>query len=94
MSIGMVLSILEAMRGTGISVVRVTGLGSEFITTDLACMVLTAARNVNIPWPSQGMGDGDYLYAFQEIVMPIAYEFDPDMVISELTFLSCSWTHF
>ncbi|CAG8287133.1 unnamed protein product [Penicillium salamii] len=38
-------------------------------------------RNVNIPWPSQGMGDGDYMYAFQEVVMPIAQEFDPDLVI-------------
>ncbi|KAE8167019.1 hypothetical protein BDV40DRAFT_296049 [Aspergillus tamarii] len=38
-------------------------------------------RNVNIPWPSQGMGDGDYMYAFQQIVMPIAQEFNPDLVI-------------
>ncbi|KAK2735021.1 Histone deacetylase hda1 [Myotisia sp. PD_48] len=38
-------------------------------------------KNVNIPWPTQGMGDGDYLYAFQELIMPIGYEFDPDLVI-------------
>ncbi|KAL7624472.1 Histone deacetylase hda1 [Parahypoxylon ruwenzoriense] len=38
-------------------------------------------KNVNIPWPSQGMGDGEYLAAFQKIVMPIAHEFNPDMVI-------------
>lgn len=38
-------------------------------------------RNVNIGWPSQGMGDGEYLAAFQKIVMPIAQEFNPDMVI-------------
>ncbi|OTB14797.1 hypothetical protein K445DRAFT_75610 [Daldinia sp. EC12] len=38
-------------------------------------------KNVNIGWPSQGMGDGEYLAAFQKIVMPIAREFDPDMVI-------------
>ncbi|KAI1388429.1 putative histone deacetylase A [Hypoxylon trugodes] len=37
--------------------------------------------NVNIAWPSQGMGDGEYLAAFQKIVMPIAQEFNPDMVI-------------
>ncbi|KAB2569649.1 Histone deacetylase HDA1 [Lasiodiplodia theobromae] len=37
--------------------------------------------NVNIPWSAQGMGDGDYMYAFQQIVMPIAQEFDPDLVI-------------
>ncbi|KIV87254.1 hypothetical protein PV11_02811 [Exophiala sideris] len=38
-------------------------------------------KNVNIPWPSKGMGDGDYMYAFQNVVMPIATEFDPDFVI-------------
>ncbi|KAJ5948031.1 hypothetical protein N7466_001046 [Penicillium verhagenii] len=40
-----------------------------------------AGKNVNIPWEDQGMGDGDYMYAFQKIVMPIALEFDPDLVI-------------
>ncbi|KAI1825160.1 histone deacetylase [Xylaria intraflava] len=38
-------------------------------------------KNVNIAWPSQGMGDGEYLAAFQKIVMPIAQEFNPDLVI-------------
>ncbi|KAJ4398464.1 Histone deacetylase hda1 [Didymella pomorum] len=38
-------------------------------------------KNVNIPWEEHGMGDAEYLYAFQEIVMPIASEFDPDLVI-------------
>lgn len=44
----------------------------------------TGIRNVNIPWPEQGMGDGDYMHAFREVVMPIATEFDPDLVISKL----------
>ena len=39
-------------------------------------------RNINIPWPTKGMGDADYMLAFQHIVMPVAYEFDPDLVIS------------
>ncbi|KAJ5182425.1 Histone deacetylase clr3 [Penicillium capsulatum] len=38
-------------------------------------------KNVNIPWPDQGMGDSDYMFAFQQVVMPIAQEFDPDLVI-------------
>lgn len=38
-------------------------------------------KNVNIPWTRKGMGDADYIYAFQQIVMPIATEFDPDLVI-------------
>ncbi|KAK7053323.1 Histone deacetylase hda1 [Paramarasmius palmivorus] len=37
--------------------------------------------SVNIPWPKAGMGDADYLHAFHKIVMPIAMEFGPDMVI-------------
>lgn len=28
------------------------------------------------------MGDADYILAFQKIVMPIALEFSPDLVIS------------
>jgi histone deacetylase 6 len=38
-------------------------------------------KNVNIGWHDQGMGDGEYMAAFQRIVMPIAQEFDPDLVI-------------
>ncbi|KAF1833144.1 hypothetical protein BDW02DRAFT_589899 [Decorospora gaudefroyi] len=38
-------------------------------------------KNVNIPWAEHGMGDSEYLYAFQEVVMPIATDFDPDLVI-------------
>ncbi|KAG9012505.1 Histone deacetylase hda1 [Tulasnella sp. JGI-2019a] len=37
--------------------------------------------SVNIPWPTKGMTDADYIYAFIRIVMPIAYEFAPDLVI-------------
>lgn len=38
-------------------------------------------KNVNIPWSKKGMGDADYIYAFQQVVMPIATEFNPDLVI-------------
>ena len=38
-------------------------------------------KNINIGWHDQGMGDGEYIAAFQRIVMPIAQEFDPDLVI-------------
>ncbi|KAG9086282.1 Histone deacetylase hda1 [Ceratobasidium sp. 370] len=37
-------------------------------------------RSVNIPWPRCGMGDADYMYAFLNLVMPIAYEFAPELV--------------
>lgn len=38
-------------------------------------------RNINIGWHDQGMGDGEYMAAFQKIIMPIAQEFNPDLVI-------------
>ncbi|KAK0195519.1 histone deacetylase complex protein [Armillaria mellea] len=37
--------------------------------------------SVNIPWPEKGMKDADYIHAFQKIVMPIAMEFAPQLVI-------------
>jgi len=47
--------------------------------------LISTCRTINIPWPTKGMGDSDYLLAFQHVVMPAAYEFDPDLVISEST---------
>ncbi|CCT73422.1 related to histone deacetylase A [Fusarium fujikuroi] len=38
-------------------------------------------KNINIGWHDQGMGDGEYMAAFQKIVMPIAKEFNPDLVV-------------
>ncbi|OAR01822.1 hypothetical protein LLEC1_00665 [Akanthomyces lecanii] len=38
-------------------------------------------KNINIGWHDQGMGDGEYMSAFEKIVMPIAKEFDPDLVV-------------
>lgn len=37
--------------------------------------------NVNIPWPTAGMGDAEYIYAFRKVIMPILYEFEPDFLI-------------
>ncbi|KAJ2721317.1 Histone deacetylase hda1 [Coemansia sp. Benny D115] len=37
--------------------------------------------NINIPWAAGGVGDGDYLYAFRNIVIPVAHEFAPDLII-------------
>ena len=50
-------------------------------------------RNVNIPWPDSGMGDGDYLAAFQRVVMPIAHEFAPDFVIISAGFDAAEGDH-
>lgn len=48
----------------------------------MTTLIREFSRNINIPWHDQGMGDGDYMFAFQQVVMPIAQEFDPDLVIS------------
>ena len=37
-------------------------------------------KNVNIPWDKQRMGDSEYLHAFFSSVLPICYEFDPELV--------------
>lgn len=37
--------------------------------------------SVNIPWNRGGVGDNDYIFAFQHIVLPIASEFAPDITI-------------
>ncbi|WBW72877.1 histone deacetylase (class II) Clr3 [Schizosaccharomyces osmophilus] len=50
-------------------------------------------RSVNIPWPCSGMGDGDYVFAFQRVVMPIAYEFNPDLVIISSGFDAAAGDH-
>jgi len=36
---------------------------------------------VNVPWTCGGLGDGDYLAAFHHVVLPIASEFAPDLLI-------------
>ncbi|XP_039045347.1 histone deacetylase 15-like isoform X2 [Hibiscus syriacus] len=36
---------------------------------------------VNIPWSCGGVGDNDYIFAFQHVVLPIASEFAPDFTI-------------
>ncbi|KAJ1287853.1 hypothetical protein BS78_02G042600 [Paspalum vaginatum] len=37
--------------------------------------------SVNIPWSCGGVGDSDYIFAFQNVVLPIAAEFAPDLTI-------------
>ncbi|KAJ2836526.1 Histone deacetylase hda1 [Coemansia sp. 'formosensis'] len=37
--------------------------------------------NINVPWTTEGVGDGDYLYAFRELILPVAREFAPEMII-------------
>ncbi|KAK9476928.1 hypothetical protein V1514DRAFT_310388 [Lipomyces japonicus] len=55
--------------------------GGDFGNYDKCGQGAGLGTTVNIPWPCGGMQDGDYIYAFQRVVMPIAQEFNPDLVI-------------
>nr|XP_050853987.1 histone deacetylase 6 isoform X1 [Vespula vulgaris] len=44
---------------------------------------------VNIPWNKKGMGNAEYIAAFQQVVMPIAYQFNPDLVLVSAGFDAC-----
>ena len=38
-------------------------------------------RNVNVPWPDAKMHDGDYMAAFELVVLPLARAHRPDMIL-------------
>lgn len=40
-----------------------------------------AGFNINIPWCSQKVGDAEYLAAFRAIVLPIAQQFNPELIL-------------
>uniref|UniRef100_A0A1B6DQI7 UBP-type domain-containing protein n=3 Tax=Clastoptera arizonana TaxID=38151 RepID=A0A1B6DQI7_9HEMI len=37
--------------------------------------------NVNIPWSKKSIGNSEYIAAFHQIVLPIAYQFNPELVL-------------
>ncbi|MEP6802564.1 MAG: histone deacetylase [Acidobacteriota bacterium] len=39
-----------------------------------------AGRTINVGWPA-GRGDADHLAAFDDLLLPVAREFDPDLVL-------------
>ncbi|XP_041801487.1 histone deacetylase 6 [Chelmon rostratus] len=38
-------------------------------------------RNINLPWNKTGMTDADYITAFQQLLLPVAHEFQPQLVL-------------
>ncbi|GHP05645.1 hypothetical protein PPROV_000439500 [Pycnococcus provasolii] len=38
-------------------------------------------RNLNVPWTEKGVGNGDYLAAFDWVILPIIREFAPQLII-------------
>lgn len=39
------------------------------------------STTVNIPWNMHKMNESDYIATFERIIMPIAYEFNPELVL-------------
>ncbi|XP_018432222.1 PREDICTED: histone deacetylase 10 [Nanorana parkeri] len=37
--------------------------------------------NINLPWNQTGMSNGDYIAAFFHVLLPLAFEFNPDLVL-------------
>lgn len=40
-----------------------------------------AGKNVNVGWNKAGMGDEEYLAVWKTLLMPLANEFEPDLVL-------------
>ncbi|KAH9329465.1 hypothetical protein KI387_001573 [Taxus chinensis] len=58
--------------------------GRFYPGTGAACEVGSAegeGYSVNIPWKCGGIGDEDYIFAFQHVVLLIAEQFGPDLTI-------------
>ncbi|XP_031404324.1 histone deacetylase 15 isoform X2 [Punica granatum] len=58
--------------------------GNFYPGTGAAWEVGTAGAEgycVNIPWSRGGVGDNDYVFAFEQVVLPIASAFGPDFTI-------------
>jgi acetoin utilization deacetylase AcuC-like enzyme len=37
--------------------------------------------NVNVAWEKEGMGDAEYLLSFQRVLLPIATQFKPQLIL-------------
>ncbi|KAF8939499.1 Histone deacetylase hda1 [Dissophora ornata] len=50
-------------------------------------------RTINIPWNISGMGDSEYIYAFNKVIMPILHEFAPDFILVSAGFDAAEGDH-
>merc|ERR1711962_759508 len=55
--------------------------GSEDANYDMVGEGTGKGFNINIPFNGRKMGDSEYLLAFQSLVLPIAYQFQPELVL-------------
>lgn len=50
--------------------------------------------SINVPWARSGAGDAEYVQAFEQVVMPAAEEFGPDLVLVSAGFDSAAGEKF
>ena len=47
----------------------------------MSVLVMDEGFNVNVGWSRKGMGDDEYIAVWEKVLMPIAREFQPDLVL-------------
>jgi len=57
-----------------------SGYHTALVSHDALFLLISS---VNIPWSKGGKDDRDYIYAFEKLVMPIAKEFGPEIVLGK-----------
>lgn len=55
--------------------------GSEYPMEQLSNFTTGSKNIINIPWNDDKMGDTEYILAYLNIILPCAYEFNPDLVL-------------
>jgi histone deacetylase 6 len=55
--------------------------GSEDANYDRVGQGKGEGYNINIAWNGEKMGDAEYISAFNHIVMPVAYEYNPELIL-------------
>ncbi|KAI5712685.1 hypothetical protein M8J75_010435 [Diaphorina citri] len=45
--------------------------------------------NVNVAWNKKGMSDPEYIAAFQQVILPIAHQFNPELVLVSAGYDAC-----
>ena len=76
-------SILAAHLAVCSLAARALAWGSKYNPASLYVRLPVFSSSVNVPWPQNGMTDADYIHAFHKVIMPIALEFAPELVISK-----------
>jgi histone deacetylase 6 len=52
-----------------------------------------AGYNINVPWENGRCGDADYFAVWDHILLPVAKEFNPDIIIVSAGFDAGEWLH-